>query len=143
MRAAVTVLAFAGSASAAADATRQTLPAAGASVGGVLGSLLLVVALIVGLAWALRRLQFARTGGTQLIQVVAQLPLGPRERVVLVRIGEHQALLGVGPGGVTSLQLLDAAIAPVANAAAVPAGAGDPAALLGRMRELLERSRDR
>jgi flagellar protein FliO/FliZ len=127
---------------AVADAAPQALPAAGASIGSVLLSLALVLVLIGGLAWSLRRLQFGRGGGTRLIQVVAQVPLGPRERVVLVRVGERQALLGVGPAGVTSLQLLDVEIESATTTAPV-ATTADPSAVLGRMRELLERGRGR
>jgi flagellar protein FliO/FliZ len=126
---------------AAADAARQGLPATGAPIGSVLLSLVLVIALIVALAWALRRLQSGRAGGSRFMHVIAQVPLGPRERVVLVRVGEYQALLGVSPGGVTSLRLLDV---EVSTTAPPPAQAGsDATALLARMRDLIERSRGR
>ena len=49
-------------------------------------------ALRVALAWVLRRLQFARGGGGPVLGVVAQVPLGPRDRVVLLRIGDRQAV---------------------------------------------------
>jgi len=142
VRPAIAAGAACGAMATVADAAPQVLPTAGASIGNVLLSLALVLALIGGLAWSLRRLQFGRAGGTRLIQVVAQVPLGPRERVVLVRVGDRQALLGVGPAGVTSLQLLDAVIAPPASTATVETIA-DPKAVIGRMRELLERSRGR
>lgn len=59
----------------------------------VLG-LLFVIALILFLAWALRRLN-AIPGQTGKMRVVASMPLGTRERAVLVQIGEEQLLLGV------------------------------------------------
>jgi len=128
---------------AAAGPVQQSLPVAGTSIGGVLLSLVLVLALIVGLAWALRRLQSLRGGGLHAMQVVAQLPLGPRERVVLIQVGERQALVGVAPGGVTSLQLLEGSVMPVDAGAAKTGVASDPSAVTGRMRDLLERGRGR
>jgi len=124
---------------AGAEAGRPLAPAAGGSIGSVLLSLAAVVGLIVALAWALRRLQSGHAGGSRVMQVVAQVPLGPRERIVLVRVGEHQALVGVGPGGVSSLQLLDVVVALDAGTAS--GAVADPPAAFVRMRELIERSR--
>ena len=128
---------------AAAASGQQSLPVAGASVSGVLLSLVLVLALIVGLAWVLRRLQAVRSGGPHAMQVVAQLPLGPRERVVLIQVGDRQALVGVAPAGVTSLQLLEVGVVPAATGSTTTGIANDPSALIGRMRDLLERGRGR
>jgi flagellar protein FliO/FliZ len=70
-------------------------------------SLALVIALIIGLAWLVGRLRgFNRTHSGPLT-VLGELAVGPKERVVLVRIGDAQALLGVSTAGVTSLGLLD------------------------------------
>ena len=41
---------------------------------------------------------------------VAAPSVGPRERVVLLRIGEAQVLVGVGPGGIVPLTPLAAPI---------------------------------
>lgn len=128
---------------AAAASGQQSLPVAGASVSGVLLSLVLVLALIVGLAWVLRRLQAVRSGGPHAMQVVAQLPLGPRERVVLIQVGDRQALVGVAPAGVTSLQLLEVGAVPVATGSTMTGISSDPSALIGRMRDLMERGRGR
>lgn len=138
-RAAIAALIACVPAATGADAARPLVPAAGTSIAGVLLSLATVIGLIVALAWTLRRLQSSRVGGSRLMQVVAQVPLGPRERIVLVRVGEHQALVGVGPGGVKSLQLLDVEIALDAGAASETTA--DPRAAFARVRELIERSR--
>lgn len=142
-RLAVAALTAAGPAAAAVAPGQPSLPAAGASIGGVLLSLVLVLALIVGLAWALRRLQSVRGGGLHAMRVVAQLPLGPRERVVLIQVGERQALVGVAPGGVTSLQLLEVSVVPAGAGSATAGIANDPSPVIGRMRDLLERGRGR
>ena len=60
-----------------------------------------------------------------------ELALGPRERIVLVRVGDSQVLLGVASGSVVSLTPLAAPIA-VTDAASGPAFAD-------RLREFMKR----
>lgn len=70
--------------------------------------LAVVVAAIIGLAWFLRRVGGV-TGqrlGDQL-QVIGGLTVGQRERVVLLQVGEQQLLLGVAPGRVQTLHVLE------------------------------------
>lgn len=71
-------------------------------------SLALIVVLIVALGWYARRLQgfTAGKGGTSL-QVLAATPVGAKERVVLLRVGNEQLLLGVAPGSVALLGKVD------------------------------------
>lgn len=122
-------------ASVCAEVAPARVPAAGASLGSVVLSLALVLALIFALGWALRRLQFARSGGDRLLGVLAQLPLGPRDRIVLLRVGDRQALVGVSPAGIRPLQLLEREIAVPAEAAtAAPEFAS-------RLRELIDKGR--
>jgi len=77
---------------------------------GALGQLLLGLALVVGvillLAWLLRRVNGFPTQG-QGMKVLAALPLGQRERAVLVQVGQEQLLLGVAPGRVSLLARFD------------------------------------
>lgn len=67
-------------------------------------ALAVVIAFIFLLAWALRRMQTGVGLASRDMKVVAMLPLSPRERVVLVQVGEQQVLLGVAPGRVSLLQ---------------------------------------
>lgn len=75
---------------------------------------LVVVAASIPLALqAFKRLQQGGAGGgARLLQVVAQLPLGPRERVVLVRVHDRALVLGVTAQQVTLLSEADAASLP-------------------------------
>jgi flagellar protein FliO/FliZ len=105
-------------------------------VGTVVSSivaLVLSLGLVLGLAWGsiylLRRWQDRSMGGREAgsgndrpLRFVRALPLGPRERVVLIEVGEELMLLGIGAGGVTLLQRWDEAGAPL-PAAAMPAPA--------------------
>ncbi len=66
-----------------------------------------VLGVILGLAWLLKRtgkFQMAAGGG---LKILGGLSLGSRERVVLLQIGEAQLLVGVAPGRVQTLHVLD------------------------------------
>jgi len=87
--------------------------AAASPVGGMAGQLtqlvlglLLVVGLIFVLAWLLRRVQRIGPGNAQVIEVVGTRALGPRDRLVLVQVGDEQILLGITPGRIAPLHVL-------------------------------------
>lgn len=67
-------------------------------------SLGLVVALMLALAWAAKALrQRAQSGGGSELEVLSAAHVGPKERIVLVRVRDRELLLGVGPQTVTAL----------------------------------------
>ena len=72
------------------------------------GALFIEIAGIVLILWIAVWL-FARRGrslgswGGNDCQILRQLPLGPRERVIVVRIGGKQLVLGVGSAAVSLL----------------------------------------
>ena len=69
-----------------------------------LGAVLIV---IVSAAWMMRRFgRFDLTRGKNL-KVVEGLSIGQRERVVLLQVGEKQVLVGVAPGRLETLLVLD------------------------------------
>ncbi len=69
--------------------------------------LLAVLAAIVGSAWLLRRYGRLQSGVAGALRVIGGLSMGPRERVVLIQVGKQQLLLGVAPGRVQMLHVLD------------------------------------
>lgn len=69
-------------------------------------SLLLVLGVILGLAWVARRLKLAPLNRSADLAVLAEVSVGVKERVVLLKVGDAQALVGVGADGVRSLSLL-------------------------------------
>ena len=73
----------------------------------VLG-LMLVIGLIFLLAWVVRRVQqtLPVKGSNQAISLIATQTLGPRDRLVLVQVGQEQVLLGLTPGTITPLHVL-------------------------------------
>jgi flagellar protein FliO/FliZ len=94
-------------------------------------SLAAIVALIFAVSWALKRLKLAGPRGRGEIAVIDQLALGPRERIVLVRVGEAQVLIGVGAGGIVGLT-------PLAAPLALKPGAPPPV-FADRLREFMKR----
>lgn len=73
----------------------------------VLG-LLLVIGLIFLLAWVVRRIQqnIPVSGSQQAISLLASQALGPRDRLLLVQVGKEQILLGLTPGTIVPLHVL-------------------------------------
>jgi flagellar protein FliO/FliZ len=96
-------------------------PSGIASLGQVTLALGLVLAVIFVAAWLLRRMRGFGKTGTGALDVIADLPVGQKERAVLIRVGTTQILIGVAPGRVTTLHVL---AEPVAVA---PPGTGGPA----------------
>jgi len=70
-------------------------------------SLVLILILIALGAWLLRRI--VNFGGILQgeLRVLGGISLGGRERAVLIQVGERQILLGVAPGVVRTLYVLE------------------------------------
>jgi len=71
-----------------------------ADLSGVVLSLVLVVGFILAAAWVVRRMPLGIGRGTGPLKVLAALPLGPRERLVLVEARGEELLIAVSPAGV-------------------------------------------
>lgn len=78
----------------------------GPGLGGAFLALVLVLGLIVGLAWLLKRLPGGGFRQADGLRIVASIPLGAKERAAVVQVGGEQLLLGIGAGGVRTLHVL-------------------------------------
>jgi len=113
----------------AASATPFAAPVQQVTTGSAAGLLRVVLALIVVLAavlaaaWLARRMRALSGGGSASLQILAQLPLGTRERAVLVRVGDCQVLIGVAPGHVSTLHVLERPAELLAETPMAEAGA--------------------
>ena len=76
-------------------------------LGQVIASLALVIGLLFGALWIMRRVNGVGQAVGGQMRVVSSLCLGQRERAVLVSVGEQQILLGVAPGRVAALHVFD------------------------------------
>ena len=73
-------------------------------VSGLLLSLGLVVGFILAAAWVVRRLPLGLGRASGPLKVLAALPLGPRERLILVEARGEQLLIAVSPAGVFNVE---------------------------------------
>ena len=69
--------------------------------------LALVIVLIFAVAWAMRRMVPGAGGGSSVLKILAALPVGPRERLLLVDAAGRQLLLGVTAQQITALHSFD------------------------------------
>lgn len=66
----------------------------------------LIVALLVAAAWLARRIAGGKGFGQSGMKVVGGVALGPRERIVLVEVGETWLVVGIVPGQIRTLHTL-------------------------------------
>ncbi len=82
----------------------------------VFGGLLLVLALVMGAAWALRRIGRVPGLSNHAIRTIGAASVGTRERVVLLEVADTWIVVGVAPGQVRSLATLPKGTLPVTPA---------------------------
>lgn len=82
----------------------------------MMGGLLLVLAIIGGITWLLKRFSLISTAAAGVVKVVAATGVGQRERVVVVEIDNTWLVLGVAPGCVNKLYTMNKPSADAANA---------------------------
>ncbi|MCP4875993.1 MAG: flagellar biosynthetic protein FliO [Gammaproteobacteria bacterium] len=70
------------------------------------GGLLLVVIIIFGLAWLVKKFNLNQQSQNGLIRIIAGLSIGARDRIVLLQIGEEQILVGLTPGRIEKLHTM-------------------------------------
>mgnify|MGYP001626201701 CR=1 FL=1 len=79
----------------------------------LVGALIFVLAIFLVLVWVLKRFQPGVTGSSSaILRVVATLPLGTRERLLLVDLQGQQLLLGISPAGISLLHVLEQPLTP-------------------------------
>lgn len=89
-------------------------------------ALLLIVGLLFGAAWMARKVSGGKLFGQGNLRVVSGVALGPRERIVLVEIGETWLVVGIVPGQIRTLhEMPKGATAPEATSPTHPAPFAD------------------
>ncbi|MEF3083571.1 flagellar biosynthetic protein FliO [Luteimonas sp. SMYT11W] len=101
------------------SATSAAPASSAGSIGGAVLALVLVVGLIVALGWFARRMPGIGGASNPALRVLGSLSLGPRERVVVVAVGDTQLLVGTGATGTRVLHTLDTPL-PVPDAKPTP-----------------------
>jgi flagellar protein FliO/FliZ len=90
--------------------TLTTTPLSSTALVETFLGLLLVLAIIVILAWLIKRTNRFQATANGEMKIIAGLALGPRERVVLLQVGEQQILIGVTAQHVQTLHILETPI---------------------------------
>lgn len=72
----------------------------------VLGGLVIVLIVMAGSAWLLKRVGLAKVAGNQAIKVVGGVSVGGRERVLVLEVGDQWIIVGVAPGRVNAITTL-------------------------------------
>lgn len=111
----------------AAPKASETPTAVGAEgLAQVTLSLLLVLAAVFAAAWVVRRLRGFGKFNNGALQVVTEIAVGTKERVVLIQVGNQQLLIGVAPGRVSTLHVLPEPVSTPANAVTTTDGSVPP-----------------
>jgi len=101
-----------------AAAESASAPELSSSVVQMLLGLGVVLLLVFASLYLLKRLAAPRGGAAGLLRVVAATAIGPRERVVVLEIGDTWLVLGTAPGSVTQLSQLPRRDLPATNSVA-------------------------
>lgn len=117
---------------AAPHAAAAAAPVGAGGLVSVTLALLVVLAAIFAVAWVARRVRGMGNRLGNAIDVLADMPLGPKERAVLLKVGAEQILIGVAPGRVSALHVLREPIEIPKAAAAAHPGSASFGALLKR-----------
>lgn len=69
-------------------------------------ALMLIIGLLLGTAWLARKVSGGKGFGQGGMHVIGGVALGPRERIVLVEVGDTWLVIGIVPGQIRTLHRL-------------------------------------
>ena len=95
-----------------AQSAGQEAPLAGNHLVRMMLGLILVLLAIGVTAWLMRQFFRIQPGAHGQLRILSGVSLGPREKVVLLQVGETQLLLGVAPGRIQTLHVLATPLEP-------------------------------
>ncbi len=102
---ALLTLAFCSTATAAAGTPGVSADIWGPALRMVL-SLGAVLAVLAGCAWFAKRLRDGGRFKSGVIEIVSGISLGGRDKVVLLKVGSEEVLVGISPTGISPLHVL-------------------------------------
>jgi len=106
-----------------APATMAPTSSAGSLLQTIL-ALMFVLALLIGLAWFMKRYGPKVMGGNNKMRVISSLNLGGRERIVLVEVADQWIVVGASPGRINALATMprqEGELTPTAAHGGIPA----------------------
>jgi len=93
----------AAAAPAPAPATVTSAPSSAGSLLQVIFGLIVVLGLLAGALWVLKRVGGGRLTGGSVVKIVGGVSVGNRERVMVVEVADQWIVIGVAPGQVSKL----------------------------------------
>jgi len=78
-----------------------------ASMFKVMGGLLVVILAIFASAWFFRRFGNMQSISNKSLKIIGGLSISQKDRVILLQVGEEQLLVGVSPGRIQTLHVLN------------------------------------
>ncbi len=119
---------------------KTAAPSASDSLGRMVFGTVVVLLVIAGIAWVLRRvLPGQGLSQTGVIKQVGGVQLGPRERVVVLEVSGRWLVVGVSPGQMTALGEVEPEItAPVSSNAPLNNGVDPQASFAVRLQQAMQ-----
>ncbi len=93
----------AAAAQAPVTATATSAPSSAGSLLQVIFGLLVVLGLLAGALWVLKRVGGGRLAGGSVVKIVGGVSVGNRERVMVIEVADQWIVIGVAPGQVSKL----------------------------------------
>jgi len=84
-------------------ATATSAPSSAGSLLQVIFGLLVVLGLLAGALWVLKRVGGGRLAGGSVVKIVGGVSVGNRERVMVIEVADQWIVIGVAPGQVSKL----------------------------------------
>jgi flagellar protein FliO/FliZ len=89
-----------------AYAAEQASTSSAGSLLQVLMGLVVVLGLLAGTAWIIRRLGLAQPSSVSAVKVIGGTSVGTRERIVLVEVADQWIVVGIAPGCINALSTM-------------------------------------
>lgn len=70
-------------------------------------ALAFIVAILMGAAWLARKVSGGKKFGQGDMKIIGGVALGPRERIVLLEVGEQWLIIGIVPGQIRTLHRME------------------------------------
>lgn len=79
----------------------------GSEYGHIILNLVVVLGLIIFLLYLLKKFKFAKKGGAQHIKIINMVPVGAKEKIILLEVNKAILLIGATPNHIETLYVFN------------------------------------